>query len=101
MELPKTRREAFDAKLVHFFNGKPCKRGHVSPRYVSSGACVACLDFSKHGPRGINVRQMPRPVIFPPIKAGESPALFDRALVILEGWAPQALAAAQAELVKP
>lgn len=35
-----------DARLkdqVSYSTGKPCQRGHVSPRYTASGACVACV----------------------------------------------------------
>ena len=28
--------------LNRFFNGKKCKHGHISERYVDNGACVAC-----------------------------------------------------------
>lgn len=34
-----------DAKLIglkHFFTGKPCKRGHIDRRFVSTGVCVSC-----------------------------------------------------------
>lgn len=34
-----------DAKaqgLKHYFTGKPCSRGHIGKRFVSSFACVAC-----------------------------------------------------------
>jgi len=26
-----------------YATGRPCKHGHVSPRYASSGGCVSCL----------------------------------------------------------
>jgi hypothetical protein len=26
----------------HYFTGKPCKHGHVAPRYVSTWQCVPC-----------------------------------------------------------
>lgn len=38
-----TRVEAWQQHLRHYFTGKPCKRGHLSQRYVVSGACVDCL----------------------------------------------------------
>src|SRR6267378_7761123 len=28
--------------LVRYFTGKPCKRGHVVQRHVSTGHCVEC-----------------------------------------------------------
>lgn len=32
---------------IHFFTGKPCKRGHVSPRLISTRQCTACLSERK------------------------------------------------------
>jgi hypothetical protein len=40
--LPATRRQAIDAGSRHFFTGKPCKRGHLSPRLTSSLDCCEC-----------------------------------------------------------
>lgn len=37
-----TRQEAIDAGLKKYFTGNPCKRGHVSERYVSSAGCCEC-----------------------------------------------------------
>ena len=28
--------------LTKYYNGKLCKRGHLSLRYVSSGVCISC-----------------------------------------------------------
>lgn len=28
--------------LARYFTGKPCKRGHLSERYVASGTCCEC-----------------------------------------------------------
>jgi len=36
------REAAREAGKLHFFTGRPCKAGHLSNRFVSSGACVAC-----------------------------------------------------------
>ena len=30
-------------KSIFYSTGKPCKHGHPSKRYVSNGACVACV----------------------------------------------------------
>lgn len=40
--LPKTRKEAKDAGLKHYFTGKPCVHGHISPRHIS-GKCTTCV----------------------------------------------------------
>ena len=37
-----TRRQAFRAGRSKYYTGKPCKRGHSAPRYVSSGVCCEC-----------------------------------------------------------
>jgi hypothetical protein len=38
-----SRAEAAGLGQIQFFTGKPCKHGHVSPRYVSTGNCIQCL----------------------------------------------------------
>lgn len=37
-----TRREAFSRGAKRYFTGKPCRKGHVSQRYVSTWSCVVC-----------------------------------------------------------
>jgi 5-methylcytosine-specific restriction endonuclease McrA len=41
-KLPKSRQEARDSGSLYYFTNKPCKRGHVDRRYVSSADCVSC-----------------------------------------------------------
>jgi len=41
-ELPKTRKEAILLGSTRYFNGKPCKHGHISERRSPSGICVEC-----------------------------------------------------------
>jgi hypothetical protein len=36
------RKEALAQGLTHYFTGKPCKRGHIATRYVSTANCVEC-----------------------------------------------------------
>jgi 5-methylcytosine-specific restriction endonuclease McrA len=38
-----TRDEARSLGLRHYSTGKPCRRGHTSPRRTSSGACIECV----------------------------------------------------------
>jgi hypothetical protein len=38
-----SREEAKALKVSYYFTGKPCNRGHLSPRNVSNRACVDCL----------------------------------------------------------
>jgi hypothetical protein len=40
-EFPRSRKEAAAAGLTKYFDGKPCKNGHVEPRYLS-GNCARC-----------------------------------------------------------
>jgi len=47
------RQVAADKGEMFFDTGKPCKRGHMSKRYVSTGGCVACLNYT------IKVRRNP------------------------------------------
>jgi hypothetical protein len=35
--------EAREKRLAHYFNGKPCKYGHISERKTASGNCIECL----------------------------------------------------------
>lgn len=42
MDYPKTRAEAKSTGATHYFTGKPCIRGHVSPR-KTKGGCIECL----------------------------------------------------------
>lgn len=45
----KTRQEAFDAGDKVYNNGKPCKKGHATGRYVSTGNCLGCNSaYSRH-----------------------------------------------------
>jgi hypothetical protein len=39
------RRDAHAAGQRHYYTGKPCKWGHIGPRFVVNGNCVACLNF--------------------------------------------------------
>lgn len=52
------RKQAHDRGESVFFTGKPCKHGHVSHRYVSTGGCIECLkrytvSFRKDRPAGV------------------------------------------------
>jgi hypothetical protein len=44
--MPNIRSAARDAALaagdMFYFTGKPCKRGHISPRYVMTKICLEC-----------------------------------------------------------
>lgn len=39
-----SRASAKSAKEVRYFNGKPCKHGHVDQHFTSNGTCVACTN---------------------------------------------------------
>lgn len=42
MTLPTSRYLARLAGAKHYCTGKPCKHGHVAPRFTSIGKCTAC-----------------------------------------------------------
>lgn len=45
-----SKAEARDQGLKLYFTGLPCKHGHISERYVTSGRCLSCAAKSyKHG----------------------------------------------------
>lgn len=45
---PITREQAIQQGLQHYFTGKPCTRGHIAPRFVSSFGCKECaIEISK------------------------------------------------------
>lgn len=41
-DLPSSAQEAQAQNSAQYFTGKPCAKGHISPRYTSSRGCVAC-----------------------------------------------------------
>jgi hypothetical protein len=43
----KTRKQAMMAGENRYFTGKPCKNGHMSFRYVQSGACYDCINAGR------------------------------------------------------
>lgn len=45
-----SRREAAALGYKRFFTGKPCKYGHTSERYTSSGNCVDCVNIKIQQP---------------------------------------------------
>lgn len=42
-----SRADAYSKGLTYFYTGVPCKRGHLSMRYVTTGGCLECLDTYK------------------------------------------------------
>jgi hypothetical protein len=40
-----SRKDAQNQGLFRYFNGKPCKKGHISQKYVSNMACVECRNI--------------------------------------------------------
>jgi hypothetical protein len=48
-----TREAAHLAGKQRYYTGVPCRKGHLTERYVSTGACLTCLNPFKLGaPRG-------------------------------------------------
>jgi hypothetical protein len=46
-----TRKQALAQGETTFFTGKPCRKGHVTPRYASTGHCVECVKEAARGYR--------------------------------------------------
>lgn len=46
------RAEAIAAGHNKYFTGKPCRHGHIAPRYTDSGACQDCLAAARTGKMG-------------------------------------------------
>lgn len=44
-----SKKEAASKGLKRYFTGKPCKRGHVLERLVSTGSCVSCSHATRRG----------------------------------------------------
>jgi Autographiviridae endonuclease VII len=47
-----SRAEAYELGLTHYFTGKPCKHGHVAPRFVK-GSCFECCKVEAKSERFI------------------------------------------------
>lgn len=54
-----SRKEAKVRGAVRYFTGNPCKHGHVTVRYTSTGQCAACVDDAKkrHGTKSEKARE--------------------------------------------
>lgn len=46
MTTPSTQQQALTTGSLFFVTGKPCKRGHNTRRYASSGRCVECCKIA-------------------------------------------------------
>lgn len=56
--MPITRKAAKAAGLKYYFTGKPCKRGHIDKRFVSSFWCLTCgREKAKEAFRGLDKEQ--------------------------------------------
>lgn len=45
-ELPRTAQQARQLNSSYYFTGKPCKRGHISPRITASSTCGQCVGLT-------------------------------------------------------
>lgn len=54
-KLPATGYRAREIGEIYYFTGKRCSKGHLSPRYASSGNCVECIAKNR-GKAEINKR---------------------------------------------
>lgn len=53
--LPETGLRANQIGAPMYYTGKPCVRGHISPRYASSSNCIQCIE-EKRAVAGRNMR---------------------------------------------
>lgn len=60
MNTPITRKVALEQGLVHYFTGKPCKRGHISLRNVQSCNCLECWREDSKNTREHNPEEFKR-----------------------------------------
>jgi hypothetical protein len=42
-----SRSEAKACGSLHYFTGRPCKRGHIAPRFVSTFVCIECNQLAQ------------------------------------------------------
>lgn len=84
---PIGRAEAHAAGKTHYFTGRPCRAGHVSVRYVSTGTCKACLrahqaSFSTQSDAGARISY--------PLASADHPAAwaYCQSLDLARGLAP-------------
>lgn len=45
IELPSSRSEAKRIGAARFFNGRPCRHGHVAPRWTTNSSCTVCVQI--------------------------------------------------------
>jgi hypothetical protein len=78
----RSRDEAQNNGLVRFYTGVPCKRGHLSERFVSNGACVECVNRIAKVKGPTQEWFQPQIILEAPI-SGEHRNELNR---LLEGW---------------
>lgn len=54
------RKEAKQLGMKQYSTGKPCKYGHISPRFTSTSGCVECLTMHNTSPRQVEVKKQSR-----------------------------------------
>lgn len=58
MDLPSSRKEAMAIGSKRYFTGKPCKHGHIAPRYTKGVKCVECQRIGKNKYREDNIERL-------------------------------------------
>lgn len=56
--LPRSRKEALQQGSSRYFTGKPCCRGHLSPRIVFNWSCEICFQNAKKTHRANNLEKV-------------------------------------------
>ena len=54
--MPSSKEQAAEQGIKHYFTGKPCSKGHIAPRYVSTNRCTVCQLESTRRNGGWNAR---------------------------------------------
>ena len=55
-----TKREARERGLPTYFDGKPCKRGHISPHRSYNGRCIECHRIQNRVKKPKDFRPIPK-----------------------------------------
>jgi hypothetical protein len=84
-----TRDEAHAKGLKRYFDGKPCKHGHIAERYVANAGCIMCVNRASpnRGPRAVNLGWPTRGLIFN-VQPAPKPEEIEAAFRMIEsnGW---------------
>ncbi len=73
-----TKPLAADADHSHYYTGKPCKHGHLSPRTVKDYQCIECQRESARKRKRENYVPHPRTPATPEVKKAKAQTYYQR-----------------------